>query len=180
MTTALTLDNAKIMEAVVEKVVDEFVRTEGDLYSEVEKRINKKIDALFLKSVEPRIQQEIDKALTDCFHREYQKRSAWGEAEGQPTTISKELEKLMGDFWSEKVNASTGTPASYNGITRAEYAMAKVLGEDFNKTIKAHLVQSAAGLKDGLRNVLRAEIDTMLGNLFHVRSGQDHAEGRYK
>ncbi len=59
----LTLDNAAIMEAVVARLVDEFRRTDDQLYDEVEKRISKKIDALFLKSVEPRIQKELDRAL---------------------------------------------------------------------------------------------------------------------
>ena len=177
--TALTLDNTAIMEAVVSRLVDEFMKSDDQLYDEVERRINKKIDALFLKSVEPRIQQELDRALTDCFHREYQKRTAWGEAEGEKTTISKELERLMSGYWSELVD-DKGKPSSYSKMTRAEYTMAKVTGEDFKDQMHRYLVQGAAALKDGLRAQMRQQIDTMLANLFHVQTAQDKAEGRYK
>lgn len=177
--TALTFDNAALMEAVVERVVDQFMRTDEDLYAEVEKRIGKKIDALFIASVEPRIKQEIDKALVDVFHREYQKRTVWGEREGEKTTISKELERLMSGFWAETVNKD-GKPDQYSKLTRAEFTMAKVLGEDFTKQTERYLIQSAAWLKDGVRDHLRGEVDKMLANLFHVKSAQDTAEGRYK
>lgn len=179
MTTTLSLDNEKLMEAVVEKVADEFMREGDDLYEEVERRINKKIDALFLKSVEPRIQQEIDKALTDCFHREYQKRTAWGEPDGEKTTISKELERLMTGYWSETVDEN-GKVSPYSKMTRAEYTMAKVTGEDFKNQMQRYLIQGAAALKDGLRATMRDQIDAMLANLFHVQTAQDKAEGRYK
>lgn len=177
--SAITLDNAAIMEAVVGRLVDEFMRTDDQLYDEVEKRISKKIDALFLKNVEPRIQQELDRALADVFHKEYQQRTAWGENEGEPTTISKELEKLMSGFWAQTVDKD-GKPSTYAKLTRAEYTMAKVLGDDFNKQTERYLVQAAAWLKDGMRDHLRGEVDKMLANLFHVNSAQDQAEGRYK
>jgi len=177
--TALTLDNASIMEAVVSRLVDQFMRTDDQLYEEVERRIGKKIDALFLQKVEPRIQKELDKALTDCFHREYQKRTAWGEPDGEKTTISKELERLMSNYWSETVD-DKGKVSAYSEMTRAEYTMAKVTGEDFKDQMHRYLVQGAAALKDGLRAQMRSQIDTMLANLFHVQTAQDKAEGRYK
>lgn len=176
---AIEIDNGKILGAVVDKVAEEFMRTEGELFTQVEKRITKSIDALFVKSVEPRIQAVLDQALTDVFHKEYQKRTAWGENDGQTTTITKELEKLMSGFWAETVDEK-GKPSSYAKLTRAEYTMAKVLGEDFNKQTERYLVQSAAWLKDGVRTHLRGEVDKMLGKLFHVKSAQDAAEGRYK
>ena len=176
---SIQIDNDKIMAAVVEKVADEFMRTESDLFAAVEKEINKKIDALFVASVEPRIQAELDKALTDCFHREFQKRTAWGEADGETTTISKELENLMSGYWAETVDEK-GKASSYSKLTRAEFTMAKVLGHDFHEHTKKYLIQSAAWLKDGMRTHLREEVDKMLANLFHVKSAQDTAEGRYK
>lgn len=176
---SIQIDNDKIMAAVVDKVAEEFMRTEGDLYDAVNAKIGKKIDALFTKSVEPRIQAELDKALADCFHREFQKTTAWGERDGEPTTISKELERLMSGFWAETVD-DKGKPSNYAKLTRAEYTMAKVLGDDFNKQTERYLIQSAAWLKDGVRAHLRGEVDKMLANLFHVKSAQDHAEGRYK
>jgi hypothetical protein len=175
----IEINNDQIMAAVVERIVEEFTRTDDQLFAEVEKRISKKIDALFLKSVEPRIQKELDAALENVFHREYQKTTAWGERDGQTTTITKELERLMAGFWSETVDEK-GKPSSYAKLTRAEFTMAKVLGDDFNKQTERYLIQSAAWLKDGVRAHLRGEVDKMLGNLFHVKSAQDSAEGRYK
>lgn len=175
----IEIDNDKIMAAVVDKVADEFMRTESDLFNAVEAKINKKIDALFVKSVQPRIQAELDKALADCFHREFQKTTPWGEADGPPTSISRELERLMSGFWAQKVDKD-GKETSYGNLTRAEFTMAKVLGDDFNKQTERYLIQSAAWLKDGVRDHLRGEVDKMLANLFHVKSAQDHAEGRYK
>ncbi len=175
----INLNNDEITNAVVDKVADAFMREDTDLYSAVEQRINKKIDDIFVRSVEPRIQAEIDKALTDCFHREYQKTTAWGEKKGQTTTISKELEKLMGNYWAENVNEK-GETSGYGKFTRAEYVMAKVTGEDFSKQMERYIIQSAAALKDGMRVQLRASVDEMLAKLFHVQTAQDRAEGRYK
>lgn len=175
----LTLDNAAIMEAVVGRLVDEFMRNDDQLYDEVERRISKKLDALFLKSVEPRIQQELNRALVDVFHKEYQKTTSWGENDGEKTTISKELEKLMSNFWAQTVDKD-GKPSTYAKLTRAEFTMAKVLGDDFGKQTERYMIQAAAWLKDGMRDHLRGEVDKMLANLFHVKSAQDMAEGRYK
>lgn len=175
----INLNNDEITAAVVERVADSFMREDHDLFAAVEARINKKIDDLFVKSVEPRIQAEIDKALTDCFHREYQRRTAWGEAEGETTTISKELEKLMSNYWAEKVD-DKGKVSSYGKMTRAEWTMAKVTGEDFKEQMHRYVVQGAAALKDGMRATMRESVDVMLANLFHVQTAQDKAEGRYK
>lgn len=179
MGAALTLDHDKLFEAVVEKLVDNFMRSDEELYEEVEKRIGKKIDALFDAKVEPRIKEEVDKALVNAFHREYQKRTAWGEVEGEKTTISKELERLMSNFWAQRVDKD-GKATNYGGLTRAEFTMAKVLGDDFGKQTERYLIQAAAWLKDGMRDHLRGEVDKMLANLFHVQTAQDKAEGRYK
>ena len=175
----IELDNAAITEAVVERIVDNFMRDENDLWSAVEKKINKKIDALFVASVQPKIQAELDRALGDAFNREYQKTTAWGEPEGEKTSINKELQRLMTDYWAVKVDKA-GKETSYGGITRAEWTMAKVTGDDFKAHTERYMIQAAAWLKDGFREQLRAQIDVMLGNLFHVKSAQDAAEGRYK
>lgn len=175
----IQLDNAAITEAVVERIADNFMREESHLWSAVQKRINNKIDALFLASVQPKIQAEIDKALADCFNREFQKATAWGEREGEPTSISKELQRLMTDYWAQLVDKD-GKNTSYGKMTRAEWTMAKVTGDDFKAQTERYLVQSAAWLKDGMREQLRGQIDVMLANLFHVKSAQDAAEGRYK
>jgi len=175
---SIQLDNEKIMAAVVDKIAEEFAREDHELFDAVERRINAKIDQQFRQMVEPRIKDEIDKALTNAFDREYYRTNSWGEREGEPTSIAKELQKLMTNFWQEKVDEK-GNPSSYSKITRAEYTMSKVLGEDFRKEMEKYIISSAAGLKDGLRGALRTQIDEMLGNLFRVRSGQDQAESRY-
>lgn len=175
---AIELDNEKIMAAVVDKIADDFLSNEAEISDRVAKKINAQIDAIFLKKVEPRINAELDRALGDCFHREFQKTTAWGERDGETTTISKELEKLMSGYWAEKVNEA-GKPCNYGKMTRAEYTMAKVTGEDFKDQMHRYLVQGAAALKDGLRAQMRGQIDEMIGKLFRVQTAQDQAEGRY-
>ena len=115
------------------------------------------------------------------FEREYQRVDSFGSPTGEKTTIRAELEKLISGYWNAKVD-DQGKPsdAYYAKATRAEWLMAKMCAADFQGEMKQHVVNLGAGLKDSLRNELRSTLDRLLGEVFHVRSATDQAEGRSK
>jgi excinuclease UvrABC helicase subunit UvrB len=178
---AFTLDDAAIEEAVVTRAVDRFFDGHYDFGATLKSAVEKRLNALFAEKADAAITAAVDAALDDGFNREFVRVSPWGEKQGEPTTIRKELEGLLTNFWQQKVDKQ-GKPTEngYNSITRAEYQMTRIAGDDFIKNLEQHLIGSAAAFKDGLRVELRDRVDQMMGNLFHVQTAQDKAEGRYK
>jgi len=177
----ITLDLASVENAVVERAVDRFFDKHYDFGATLKGAVETRLNKLFAEKADAAIATAIETALDDGFNREFVRVTPWGDKQGAPTTIRKELETLISGFWQQKVDKQ-GKPVtdSYNSITRAEYQMTRIAGEDFIKNLEQHLIGSAAQMKDGLRAELRGRVDTMLGNLFHVKSAQDTAEGRYK
>lgn len=177
----LSFDLASIEAAVVDRAVDRFFDEHYDFGATLKGAVEKRINTLFAEKAEGAIAAAVDSALDDGFNREFVRVSPWGEKQGAPTTIRRELEALLTNFWQQKVDKQ-GKPVTdgYNSITRAEYQMTRIAGEDFIKNLEKHLIGSAAAFKDGLRNELRGRVDQMMGNLFHVQTAQDKAEGRYK
>jgi len=175
-----TLDMAAVEQAVVDRAVDRFFDEHFDFGSTLKRAVESRFNALFAEKADAAITAAIDAALDDGFNREFTRVTPWGEKQGQPTTIRRELEFMLANFWQQKVDRQGKPSDGYNSVTRAEYQMIRIAGEDFIKNLESHLVGAAATFKDGLRNELRGRVDTMLAGLFHVKSGQDQAEGRYK
>lgn len=176
----LTIDLAAVEEAVVERAVDRFFDEHFDFGSTLKAAVDKRLNDLFAEKADAAIGAAVEAALDDGFNREFVRVTPWGEKQGQPTTIRRELELMLANFWQQKVDRNGKPSDGYNSITRAEYQMTRIAGDDFIKNLEQHLIGSAAAFKDGLRNELRGRVDQMLGNLFHVKSAQDTAEGRYK
>lgn len=176
----ITFDAKTIEKAVVDRAVERFFDEHYDFRATLTAEVTKRLDAMFADKAEAAIAGAIDTALEDGFNREFQRSTPWGEKQGAPTTIRRELEALLTDFWKQTVDKSGKPSTGYGNVTRVEYVMTKVAGEDFMKNLSQHLIGSAAHFKDGLRNELRGRVDEMLGNLFHVKTAQDKAEGRYK
>lgn len=176
----LTLDVKSIETAVVERAVDRFFDEHYDFGATLKTAVEKRINTLFAEKAETAIAAAVDTALDNAFDREFAKVTPWGEQQGPTSTIRKELETLLANFWQQKVDKQGKPSDGYGAVTRVEYQMTRIAGEDFIKNLEQHLIRSAASFKDGLRNELRARVDAMMGNLFHVQTAQDKAEGRYK
>lgn len=173
----MNIDLEKIEKLAVEQVVSEILRG-SDFDAVVEGILRKKIDVIFAEKAEAAISASIDCAIKDGFGREYQKTDSFGRPIGDKTTIGKELEKLIGSYWQQRVHKSTGQPSSdsYNSVPRAEFLMTQICANDFSEMMKGAAVTATAKLKDGLRAEIAGQMNRLLDSLFHVRSLQDQGK----
>lgn len=174
----LNINEEDLKTAIVAKATDEILRHDDDLTDMVRQEVKKRVDAIFAERATKQIQEAIDAAVSSSFEQEYRRVTAFGEPDGAPTTIRKELERTVSGYWSAKVDPRTGKPASsdYNAVTRAEYLMTQVCAEDFTAGLKQSVNNVTGALKDGLRNQLAIQMDTMLTQLFNIKSLQDQGK----
>lgn len=167
----MELNQERIEAAIITEVADRIIG-EDEIFNRIRTAVEARIDKIFKNRADAQIRAAIDKSITDGFDREYTRVNPWGEREGEPTTIRKELEKVIGDYWNEKVN-SDGKPTNYNGTTRAEWVMSKIVADDFNKEMKQHVVNVGGALKDQLRVSLHETVNELLSSVFKVNSFGD-------
>lgn len=174
----LNINEEDLKAAIVAKASDELLREGEDLSGMVRDEVKKRVDKIFAERATQQIQVAIDAAVAKSFEQEYRKVTAFGEPEGQPTTIRKELERTVSSYWSAKVEPRTGKTSSsdYNTVTRAEYLMTQVCAEDFTAGLKNSVLSVTGALKDGLRNQLAKQMDGMLDELFRIKSLQDQGK----
>lgn len=174
----LNLNEEELKAAIVENAADQIIAADQDLSGMVMEEVRRRIDKIFLTGVDKQIQAAIDAAVSNSFEREYHKVTAWGEKEGKPTSIKKELEKTVGAYWTAKVDPKSGKPtdSTYSAVTRAEYLMTQVCAEDFSKGMKDAVINVTGALKDGLRAQLAKHMDEMLSELFRVKSLADQGK----
>lgn len=174
----LNINEEDLKDAIVTKAADELLRHDDDLSGLIHREVKSRLDKIFSERAEAQIQKAIDDAVSNSFEREYCRVTAWGEPDGQPTTIRKELEKTVSAYWSTNVEPRTGKPStnSYNTVTRAEYLMTQVCAADFSESLKESAVNVTGALKDGMRNELAKLMDGMLNDLFRVKSLQDQGK----
>lgn len=170
------------MEAVQRGVIADISQTaweEGRWLEYIRKDIDARIDVLFAQQVEEVVSAAIKSAVVSGFERTYQPVDAFGKPTGEPTTIRASLQRMVAGYWSERVDKhGRKSDSSYGTMSRAEFTMLSICGEDFSKEFKQHAVNVTASLKDGLRAELRGWVDKTLGELFRVQSADDKAENR--
>jgi hypothetical protein len=173
----LNINEDDLKKAIVEKAADELLRHDEDLSAMVSKEVDRRIQKIFVDRAEAQIAAAVDAAVQKGFDVEYQRVNNWGQPEGEKTTIRAQLDKLIGGYWTTKVDSRTGKPGdSYNSTTRAEYLMTQICAENFSEEMKKHAANIAGHLKDGLRGQLASVMDKMLNDLFHVKSLQDQGK----
>lgn len=172
------IDRTSIEAAIVKEAASAII-SDDDLYGRVKREIDARVEKLFAERAETKITAVIDEAIQAGFERPYRKHDSFGRPTGEPTTISAELERLVGGYWNTFVDRD-GKPvsSSYEKTTRAEWLMAKMCAADFQKEVQQHAVNVAAKLKDGFRRELHETVNRLLSELFHVRSLDDQAENR--
>lgn len=167
------VDKAAIERAVVAEISDRLI-DENDFYHMVQDRLSKKIDRLFAEHAEKALTSAIDSAVEDGFNRTYQAVDSFGHPTGDPTSIRERLASITDSYWSARVDKRGElTKNSHNTMSRAEYVMIQACGKDFGDAIKQQAVNVTAELKDSLRAEMKAWIDRMLNDLFHVKSADD-------
>lgn len=174
----MELNSEKIEQLIVREAADRII-SDDTIYDRVKRDIDARVDKLFADRVEAQIAEVVDAIAREGFDRPFRKVDSFGRSQGEPTTISAELEKLIADYWNMRVGRD-GKPKSdnYNTTTRAEWLMAKICGEDFEKEVKQHAVNVTGQLKDAFRLELQATVNRVLSELFHVRSLDDQGKGR--
>lgn len=173
---SLLIDQERIEKAVVQQVVDYFAEEEK-IYKTIREGISDRIEKVFAEHATDMVRKAVDDAVMNGFERQYQKVDNWGQKIGAPTSVKKELERLVGDYWSERVDSNGNkTESSYNSMSRAEFLMLKICADDFSVTMREHAINVTGALKDGLRNQLAKHMDSMLSELFRVKSLQDQGK----
>lgn len=171
----MQIDQAKIEKAIVEQAVQNFA-DDDDLYSRIRDGINQRIDKVFADKVSLVVTESVERIVGEGFERTYRKTDSFGRPVGDPTSISKELELIVSNYWTARVDsAGRPTDSSYSSMTRAEWMMAKICADDFSKEMKQHVVNVGGALKDHFRGVLNEHIGTMLSDVFHVQTAADKA-----
>lgn len=171
----MEINQEKIEAAIVQQAVDNIVR-EDDIYDRVRKGVEARVDALFAAKVSAEIDEAITAVIRSGFEREYSKRDSFGRAIGEPTTISAELERLVGNYWTDRVDSGGKiTTSTYSTTSRAEWLMTQICADDFSKQMKQHVVNVGGAVKDHFRAVLNTHVASMLSDVFHVQSGGDKA-----
>ena len=176
----ITVDTDQIIEMAAQRAADEVVDSER-LFESVTNKINERLNKLWAERLEAAVSAQVDSAIKEGFDYEFRAVDTFGKPTGEPTTIRKRLDQMVQDYWGQTVDKSGKATArtSYGtNMSRAEWVMMQICGEDFSKSLKQEVVNVTAGLKDGLRAELRNWVDNSLGDLFHVRSKDDQAEGR--
>lgn len=167
----MELNIERIEQSIVSEVVDRLV-DEEHLSDLISSQVKARIDKMFSESVNAKIQEAIDRAIKEGFHREYSKVDSWGRPVGEPTTLALELSKQVEGYWNQRVD-SNGAPKtdSYGKVmTRAEWLMFKICSEDFNALMKQHIVNAAGFFKDGLRASLNETVNECLSSVLRVSS----------
>jgi hypothetical protein len=174
----MEINQALIESAIIEQAVDQIVDSNG-LMAQVRTAVDARIDKLFKEQADAQINEAVTVAIRAGFDHEYHRVSSFGEKASGPTTIRKELEKVISDYWNTMVDKN-GKPSTGYGdkTTRAEWVMSRLVADDFNAQMKQHVVNVAGGLKDELRRSLHETVNGLLSTVFKVKSADDQTLAR--
>ncbi len=174
----LKIDQSAVIELAATKIADELFDRHEDISFRASELIENRVDKIFSEEAEAKVKEAINSAVQDALDREYSKITPWGERDGAPTTIRKELSQLADGYWTTKVDSRTGKPtdSSYNAVTRAQFVMGEICAKDFTEQMKHAAVSVTAAMKDSFRAQFARDVDQLLDKLFHVKSVQDQGK----
>lgn len=171
----MQIDQAQIEKAIIDQAVQSFIG-DDEIYTRIRDGINARIDKVFAEKVNLVITEAVERITSEGFERTYHKTDGFGRPVGEPTSISKELETLVSNYWTARVDRKgKPTDSSYSSMSRAEWMMAQICADDFSKEMKQHVVNVGGALKDHFRGVLNEHIGIMLSDVFRVNTAGDKA-----
>lgn len=174
----MQLDQERIENAIIKEAASKIIG-DDELYERVKRAIDLRIDKLWKETAEERIRSEVELAISDGFEKSYRKVDSFGQANGEPTTIRKELERLIAGYWDQRVGRDgKPTDSSYSSTSRAEWMMTQLVAADFQGEMKNHVVNLGGALKDALRAELHGTVNKLLSDVFKVRSLDDQGKKR--
>ncbi len=170
----MELNQTRIEDGVIQEVADRLI-DENKLSALVRTMVEDRVNTHFKNVADKQIQDVINESIQQGFDKVYMKVNTYGEVASPPTTIRKELEKLVEGYWNEKVGRDgKATTSSYNDKwTRAEWVMMQIVSDKFTEDMKQHTVNIAGALKDGLRKELQLTVNRLLSEVFHVTTADD-------
>ena len=172
----MELNQTRIEDGIIREVSDNLIG-DDELLSRVKKAVDTRIDGIFKTVADTQIATAVSAAIAQGFEHEYARVNSFGEKEGKPTTIRKELERVIAGYWNQKVDRNgKSSDSSYSGeMTRAEWTMLQLVAADFKGEMKQHIVNLGGSLKDALRAELHTTVNHLLSEVFHVNSADDQA-----
>ncbi len=174
----MELNQERIENGIIAEVAQKMIG-DDDLYERVKRAIDVRIDKLWKETAEARIQSEVELAIAAGFEKSYRKVDSFGLADGEPTTIRAELEKLIAGYWNQRVGRDgKPTESTYSTSTRAEWMMTQLVAADFQGEMQNHVVSVGGALKDALRAELHETVNKLLSGVFKVRSLDDQGKKR--
>jgi hypothetical protein len=174
----MELNKEKIEQAVVQSVADALI-ADSDLESRIRSAVDARIDKHFKSGADKRIEEAVNRAITDGLEHEYCRVNSFGQREGQPTTVRKELEQMIAGYWNALVEKSgKPTDSTYSSMRRAEWMMSQLVAADFQGEMRQHIVNLGGSFKDHLRAQLKSTLDGILSEIFHVQSEGDRELGK--
>lgn len=167
----MELDTKRIENAIIAEVSEKLIGDDA-LWDRAKKAFDARVDKLWVEVADQRIRSAIEDAIKGGFEREYHRTDSFGKRIGDPTTISIELEKLISGYWNGYVDGEgkPTSPGSYRAVTRAEWMMAKLCADDFNKSMSGQILSVGGALKDSLRKELNGVVNRLLSEVFRVKS----------
>lgn len=174
----MELNKEKIEESIVQTVAESLI-ADSDLESRIKTAVDARIDSHFKTVADRQIGESVNRAIADGLEHEYCRVDSFGRTSGQPTTVRKELERIIAGYWNERVDKNgKSTDSTYSAISRAEWVMLQIVAADFQGEMKQHIVNLGGSLKDHLRLQLRTTLDSILSEVFHVQSEGDRNLGK--
>lgn len=177
----MELNQTRIEDAVVQEVADRLI-DEDRLRNRVHAAVDQRIANHFETIANAQITAAIEAAIKGGFEHEYCRVNSFGQPQGEPTTIGRELEKMIAGYWNTKVDKHGKPDSSSYGekLTRAEWIMAQMVATDFSGAMKQHVANLGGTLKDKLRLELHQTVNKLLTEVFHVRTASDENAGGYR
>lgn len=174
----IKIDETSLHDAIVDRAADQLIGDMENIRGLVRDSVDRRIDAIFKETIEAELQNRIKLAIDDALNREYFRTDNFGQRQGESTTIAKQLDRIVSNYWSEKVDGSGKPTSSSYGttMTRAEYLMSQICAKDFSDQMKQAAISVTAALKDGFRAQMAGHVDALLDELFRVKSLQDQGK----
>lgn len=173
----ITFDQDSMRDAIIERAAEQLLEGFSGGREIIKEAVDRRVAKIFAETAEREISDRVHDAISNAFEREYFAVDSFGQKRGESTTIAKQLDLIVGAYWSERVSKSGAvSTSSYDTMTRAEYIMAQVCAKDFTEQMKQAAISVTAALKDGFRAQMAGHVDKLLDELFRVKSLQDQGK----
>lgn len=172
-TNPFGITREEILNLAAEKLADQHGDFD-DINTLAQKTICQRVDEYFAATVKSKIDTYLAETMHKLVSTEIAPVNIWGEKTGEPTTLRDAMAEKARDYWNVVVN-DDGKPSDRWGakLTRAEWLMKKIVGEEFSAAMKQNLTDIVGTFKDALRIQAQKDIGEHLNKILAVKTKQD-------